>query len=349
MPLVFALALAACEQSGPTSPDHGDDPIGTVLAATHITIEQCATVDFDGFAHGDAVTAMNVLGVPLTLSAIRYAPDAGAVNPTAYDVELTDPDLAALDATHDDTQAGRDCADCVGHGSVLVVPDADFAAGGDHTNGGEILITGFAADTEGTWEIERFDVVDGDANQGFTRLYVDGGLSGINTRTGNATVETVAADPNTITTQIEFIIGEQEPTSGGIDNIRLCRSTTEEHGGGEGCTPGYWRQDHHYDSWVGYDPSDLYSDVFGVGPAHPLGETVQAGGGGEAAFLRHSTAALLNSTSISYDMSEGDVIALVQDTYAAVAGASSDKEAKQIFNDAKDTFAAFNEQSCPLN
>ncbi|MGH2544967.1 MAG: DUF7507 domain-containing protein, partial [Ardenticatenaceae bacterium] len=35
-------------------------------------------------------------------------------------------------------------------------------------------------------------------------------------------------------------------------------------GGGEGCTPGYWKQAHHFDSWVGFDPSDSFDAVFGV-------------------------------------------------------------------------------------
>ncbi len=34
--------------------------------------------------------------------------------------------------------------------------------------------------------------------------------------------------------------------------------------GGEGCTPGYWKQDQHFDSWVGFDQDDTLEDVFNV-------------------------------------------------------------------------------------
>ncbi len=34
--------------------------------------------------------------------------------------------------------------------------------------------------------------------------------------------------------------------------------------GGEGCTPGYWKQTQHFDSWVGFQPSQFFDAVFGV-------------------------------------------------------------------------------------
>ena len=83
--------------------------------------------------------------------------------------------------------------------------------------------------------------------------------------------------------------------------------------GTEGCTPGYWRQPHHYDSWVFYTPYDSYRDVFGVGPDIPLGEAIQAKGGGENALLRHSTAALLNAIStLDFGYSVANVINLTK-------------------------------------
>lgn len=343
VPVVFAaaLAFAACENAPPTAPTGGSDVALSLHGGT--TSEQCTVVDFTSFAHGDAVTGLTVNTVPLTLSAIRF--DGGmSVDPTAYDVELTGAALAALDATHDDTQAERDCGDCVGHGRTLVVPDEDFATGGDNTEGGSITITGFAADPDPTavWEVTDFDVIDGDPAQGFTTLFVDNVQTAQSTRTGNATVEDVSVPSNTINTDIEFQIGdEQTDASSGIDNIRLCRTTTEE--GGEGCTPGYWKQPHHFDSWTGYDPTDLYCDVFGVGPCVTLLDALKAKGGGEQALLRHSTAALLNAASadVSYDVFVADLISAVQDAYA--------DGSKDAFNGLKDELEGFNEQNCPLN
>ena len=73
----------------------------------------------------------------------------------------------------------------------------------------------------------------------------------------------------------------------------------------EGCSPGFWRQKHHFNVWPnGYDPDDLFSDYFkeitvGAGPnriTNPtLIETLKATGGGVSALARHAVAALLNA------------------------------------------------------
>lgn len=114
-------------------------------------------------------------------------------------------------------------------------------------------------------------------------------------------------------------------------------------GGGQGCTPGYWRQDHHFDSWVNYSPSDDYEVVFGVDATfnpHSLLNAVWLGGGGERAMARHAVAALLNASSsgVSYLYTEADVITMVQNAYAT-----------GNFEGTKNLFAAQNEMGCPLN
>ena len=109
---------------------------------------------------------------------------------------------------------------------------------------------------------------------------------------------------------------------------------------GEGCTPGYWKQAQHFDSWVGYSPADLFSDVFSVGPATSLGDALDLGGGGENALIRHAVAALLNAANsgVSYAYSEAEVIAMVQSAYAS-----------GIYEATKDLFVVQNELGCPLN
>ena len=113
----------------------------------------------------------------------------------------------------------------------------------------------------------------------------------------------------------------------------------------QGCTPGYWRQDHHFDSWVatGYAPGDDFEAVFGVDASfdpHTMLDAVWLGGGGEFALARHAVAALLNASSpdVDYFYSAADVIAGVQAAYA-----SGDFEP---FKSALD-FA--NNAGCPLN
>ena len=114
--------------------------------------------------------------------------------------------------------------------------------------------------------------------------------------------------------------------------------------GGEGCTPGYWRQPQHFDSYAdtGYAPNTLFVTAFGVDafPGLTLSQVVALGGGGLNALGRHAVAALLNAASpdVDYDRTPAQVIAAFTAAYA-----SGDYEAT------KDLFEGLNEQSCPLN
>lgn len=122
-------------------------------------------------------------------------------------------------------------------------------------------------------------------------------------------------------------------------------SVTIVEQGGQGCTPGYWRQDQHFDSWTPpYDPTDSFASA-GFENAFPgmtLEDVVQLGGGGLDALGRHTVAALLNAASpgVSYDLSVSDVINMFNSVFP---GTDDDYEAL------KDIFADFNEQGCPLN
>lgn len=113
----------------------------------------------------------------------------------------------------------------------------------------------------------------------------------------------------------------------------------------EGCTPGYWRQEQHFDSWVatGYATGDDFNTVFGVSASfdpHTLLDAVWLGGGGENALARHAVAALLNAASpdVNYAYSVADVIAGVQAAYA-----SGD------FEPFKTDLDFANNAGCPLN
>ena len=109
-----------------------------------------------------------------------------------------------------------------------------------------------------------------------------------------------------------------------------------------GCTPGYWKQDQHFDSWVGYAPGDSFEAVFGRDvPGTPsLLDALKLGGGGLKALMRHATAALLNASNpnVTFPYSVGDVIALFQTAFD-----SGNYEAT------KDTFEGLNQTGCPLN
>jgi hypothetical protein len=110
-------------------------------------------------------------------------------------------------------------------------------------------------------------------------------------------------------------------------------------GGTEGCTPGYWKQPHHFDSWVGYLPGDSFDAVFGVTYGGTLLQGLEAKGGGVHALARHAVAALLNASSeVDYAAHTDDVIAAVQAAFA-----SGKYEAQ------KNIFERWNEKGCPLN
>ncbi len=114
--------------------------------------------------------------------------------------------------------------------------------------------------------------------------------------------------------------------------------------GGQGCTPGYWKQEHHFDSWTApYDPSDLFSDHFeDAFPGMTLVEVVAQGGGGLRALGRHTVAALLNGASggVAYGQTDLQVIAAFN---AVFPGTNSE------YQTLKNQFAQANEAGCPLN
>jgi hypothetical protein len=112
-----------------------------------------------------------------------------------------------------------------------------------------------------------------------------------------------------------------------------------------GCTPGYWKQKHHFGSWEN-PPADPYAttffEIFGEEPSGGdllLAKALKMGGGGENALLRHGTAAYLNAISqdVDYFFTADEVIAIVQDAFA-----TGDFEA------AKDRLEIENERGCPL-
>ena len=122
--------------------------------------------------------------------------------------------------------------------------------------------------------------------------------------------------------------------------------------GDEGCTPGYWKQEQHFDSWEGHAPGDLVGSVFTGADASladdTLLEALNYGGGSgllgaQRILLRAGVAALLNasSTGVDYTLDEAGVIAAVD-----AALASGDRAT--ILAAAAD-LDADNNLGCPLN
>lgn len=112
--------------------------------------------------------------------------------------------------------------------------------------------------------------------------------------------------------------------------------------GNEGCTPGYWKQPHHFDSWpAAYTPGMQFSAVFdNAFPGKTLVQVLSNGGGGLDALGRHIVAALLNagSSGVGFGMTTTQVINAFNGVFPG-----GDYEAL------KNQFARLNERRCPLN
>jgi len=111
----------------------------------------------------------------------------------------------------------------------------------------------------------------------------------------------------------------------------------------EGCTPGYWKQEQHFDSWpAGLTPDTSFSDAFGSDAFgdQTLLEVLETGGGGLIALGRHVVAALLNSESGGVDFALTDDDVLERFDKAIESG---------DYERIKNIFAANNELGCPLN
>ena len=142
----------------------------------------------------------------------------------------------------------------------------------------------------------------------------------------------------TTATVTEFVAGQLGGRRGVVAKYYNSAIPT---GGGEGCTPGYWKQPQHFDSWTGYAPTDLFSSVFeDAFPGMTLLQVLSQGGGGLNALGRHTVAALLNTASagVDYDMTTQGVI----DAFNAVYPGGDYEGQKNIF-------AGYNELGCPLN
>jgi hypothetical protein len=117
-----------------------------------------------------------------------------------------------------------------------------------------------------------------------------------------------------------------------------------------GCTPGYWRQAQHFDSYAGtgVTPTTTFQSKFTI-PASfqiPNLSWVQAleyngNSNGIEALIRHAAAGYLNAGKLTYGMTQAQVVALFNQ--AAATGT------KAAMNAAKDTLNRLNEQGCPLN
>jgi hypothetical protein len=109
--------------------------------------------------------------------------------------------------------------------------------------------------------------------------------------------------------------------------------------GGEGCTPGYWKN--HTESWAAAGvPTNatMASRGFNVSASLTFLTALKSGGGGLTALLRHAAAAYLNAghPSVDYAFTQAQIVAA---TNAAIASGNYEGQ--------KDIFEDENEQGSP--
>ena len=134
------------------------------------------------------------------------------------------------------------------------------------------------------------------------------------------------------------------------DQLRViteCKLPPPPPTGFEGCTPGYWKQDQHFDSWQVYSPTDSFNAVFGVSGPFPntltLLDALELGGGGVNALARHAVAGLLSSISsdVDYGLTPTEVI---EKTREALNGGDA-----TTIEALKNKLDALNNKGCPLS
>jgi hypothetical protein len=132
---------------------------------------------------------------------------------------------------------------------------------------------------------------------------------------------------------------QMQSSSSAPSSLAASLNTTPPPPDGKGCTPGYWKQEQHFDSWTApYTPSTLFDDVFANAfPGQTLLQVVSNGGGGLNAAGRHAVASLLSGAA-GFGLPTSDVVSLFNNYYNT-----------ELVEDLKNYFESWNELGCPLN
>jgi hypothetical protein len=147
-------------------------------------------------------------------------------------------------------------------------------------------------------------------------------------------------------------------TEGAQDDLTIDFGFYMEDGGMEGCTPGYWKQDQHFDSWtLPLDPGALFTDPGFTSPGSRAkvkrGRTVndvstqlnalEANQGDLAALTRHAMAALLNAASpdVDYQYNQAEIITWYNEAVAGTRDVETLKDDLDFWNNGSD--------GCPIN
>jgi hypothetical protein len=287
-----------------------------------------SVIDFEGLAEGQIVATVSY-GQGISGDPVEGSVAVFGVNPIFPGQNAA----MIFDATCTPTWTGNDDDLCQpALGNVLIIStDLNSADPNDSDHPGVLFQFDFSGLGSGKVHVASITVLDVEEEQGETpatvKLY-----------SGATLLATIAIGhigdglykiiPINVGGADRMVVDLQG--SGAIDNIELSPEM-----GGEGCTPGYWKNTLWAWPPTGYTPGQDFDAVFGVDFFNPdvtLEQALNQGGGGFYRLGRHGTAALLNAAhpDVEYGLSVAEVIALVQSGDA-------------------DTLEQYNEAGCPLS
>ena len=223
----------------------------------------------------------------------------------------------------------------------------DYPTGLALTPGGEVQVGQVTLSEPAGWECTAHVEIDNGESVHLgnnLNVYLNGGLLMTLLDIEGTPFKTADVSAGFVATGADVLVAKIESTGATItSSAGSLTATCTPPSGGEGCTPGYWKQPHHFDSWAatGHAPGHSFDAMFGVDSSFDtLLDGAKAKGGKEKALARHAVAALLNASNpeVSYEYVAAEVIALVQDAYAG-----------GHFEGVKNMLVYQNEMGCPLN
>lgn len=366
------VAFAACSDGTPTGPEttesvdgvetHQVADIGMFKMQRQLVAEealQCETIDFSQLAGGTYSTpggalTLSALGVDVDVSITDWT-DVPADNACGTGQVLIFDTSVPSSVDNDLVLAGQSVTPNLGnvaaHQSCNTDPavtpnDADVPTNMQFVfPNGDWVVKGYTAlDQEGPAPDNEFIALNID-------VATDGSQVGITDITVNndGMIEVVDVDPDaSFSSTLDFEFNG----SGAIDDIEVCKVVER---GGEGCTPGYWRQSQHFGNWpvdidftvaeafdgfcgvMGQDV-DLQNPESGTVCGLTLLEALQLKGGHVNALMRHAAAAWLNAGStVDFHYAQSEVEDMTE--AALMSG---------MYKSTKNGFEEANEAGCPL-
>lgn len=305
-----------------------------------------ATIDFEGLAEGAIVSSV------ASGSGISGTPFGGSVAVHGYNPLFSSNNAAMIfDAACPGGCSGGD-GDLYGpaQGKVLIISeDLDSSDPDDADVPNAYFTFDYSSFATGKVTVQSITIGDVEAVEagGWIKLWGDGVLLatiGIPV-TGNGVYATLPVNVSGVDFMKVLFKG-----SAAVDNIKI--AVDDEQPGGEGCTPGYWKN--HPNSWppTGYAQTMTVENVFDVPDKFNLDSKtlLQAlsftGGpydvGAARILLRAATAAVLNAAhpDVDYPLTAAEIISQVN---TALMG----KRAQML--SLKDTLDMYNNFGCPIN